>query len=74
MKQIAIGQAVGVLLDATVVRALLVPSLMRLLARVNRQMLDGLSDLNQQRLKIKGDPEAMKGWGREYEPGWAPKL
>jgi len=24
--------------------------------------------------KIQGDPEAMKGWGREYEPGWAPKL
>ena len=30
MKQIAIGMAVGVVLDATVVRALLVPSLMRL--------------------------------------------
>jgi putative drug exporter of the RND superfamily len=30
MKQIAIGQAVGVLIDATIVRALLVPSLMRL--------------------------------------------
>jgi predicted dehydrogenase len=24
--------------------------------------------------KIKNDPEAMKGWGREYEPGWAPRL
>ncbi|HWZ51007.1 MAG TPA: Gfo/Idh/MocA family oxidoreductase [Granulicella sp.] len=24
--------------------------------------------------KIQGDTEAMKGWGREYEPGWAPKL
>jgi hypothetical protein len=21
---------------------------------------------------IKGDPEAMKSWGREYEKGWAP--
>jgi uncharacterized membrane protein YdfJ with MMPL/SSD domain len=30
MKQIALGQAVGVLIDATIVRALLVPSLMRL--------------------------------------------
>jgi uncharacterized membrane protein YdfJ with MMPL/SSD domain len=30
MKQAALGQAVGVLIDATVVRALLVPSLMRL--------------------------------------------
>jgi RND superfamily putative drug exporter len=35
MKQIAIGVAVGVLLDATVVRALLVPSLMRLLGDWN---------------------------------------
>ena len=30
MKQVALGQAVGVLVDATIVRALLVPSLMRL--------------------------------------------
>lgn len=35
MKQIAVGMAVGVLLDATVVRALLVPSLMRLLGEWN---------------------------------------
>ena len=35
IKQIAIGMAVGVLLDATVVRALLVPSLMRLLGEWN---------------------------------------
>ncbi len=35
MKQIAVGMAVGVLLDATVVRALLVPSLMRLLGNWN---------------------------------------
>jgi len=35
VKQIAIGMAVGVLLDATVVRALLVPSLMRLLGEWN---------------------------------------
>jgi RND superfamily putative drug exporter len=35
MKQIAVGMAVGVLLDATVVRALLVPSLMRLLGKWN---------------------------------------
>jgi RND superfamily putative drug exporter len=35
MKQIALGMAVGVLLDATVVRALLVPSLMRLLGEWN---------------------------------------
>jgi RND superfamily putative drug exporter len=35
VKQIAIGMAVGVLLDATVVRALLVPSLMRLFGSWN---------------------------------------
>jgi uncharacterized membrane protein YdfJ with MMPL/SSD domain len=35
MKQIAVGAAVGVLLDATIVRALLVPSLMRLLGDWN---------------------------------------
>jgi RND superfamily putative drug exporter len=35
VKQIAIGMAVGVMLDATVVRALLVPSLMRLLGTWN---------------------------------------
>jgi uncharacterized membrane protein YdfJ with MMPL/SSD domain len=35
MKQIAVGMAVGVLIDATVVRALLVPALMRLLGRWN---------------------------------------
>lgn len=35
VKQIAIGMAVGVLLDATVVRGLLVPSLMRLFGRWN---------------------------------------
>jgi uncharacterized membrane protein YdfJ with MMPL/SSD domain len=35
MKEIAIGQAVGVLVDASIVRALLVPSLMRLLGAWN---------------------------------------
>ena len=35
MKEIALGMAVGVLLDATVVRALLVPSLMRLFGEWN---------------------------------------
>ncbi len=35
MKQIAVGMAVGVMLDATIVRALLVPSLMRLLGEWN---------------------------------------
>jgi uncharacterized membrane protein YdfJ with MMPL/SSD domain len=35
MKEIAVGQAVGVLVDATIVRALLVPALMRLLGDWN---------------------------------------
>ena len=35
MKQIAVGMALGVIIDATVVRALLVPSLMRLLGSAN---------------------------------------
>lgn len=35
MKQIAIAQAAGVIIDATIVRALLVPSLMRLLGDAN---------------------------------------
>ena len=35
MKQIAVGQAVGVMIDATIVRALLVPSLMRLFGEWN---------------------------------------
>jgi RND superfamily putative drug exporter len=35
MKQVAVGQAVGVLIDATIVRALLVPALMRLFGEWN---------------------------------------
>ncbi|HET6165262.1 MAG TPA: MMPL family transporter, partial [Marmoricola sp.] len=35
MKQIAVGMALGVVIDATIVRALLVPSLMRLLGQAN---------------------------------------
>jgi uncharacterized membrane protein YdfJ with MMPL/SSD domain len=35
MKEIAVGQSVGVLIDATIVRALLVPSLMRLFGEWN---------------------------------------
>ncbi len=35
MKQIAVAQAAGVLIDATIVRALLVPALMRILGEAN---------------------------------------
>jgi predicted dehydrogenase len=30
--------------------------------------------IDQQNGHIAGDPEAMKLWGREYEPGWEPKV
>ena len=36
---------------------------------VNRELKLNTSDG-----KIEGDSEAMKGWGREYEKGWAPHL
>jgi RND superfamily putative drug exporter len=35
MKQIAVGEAAAVLIDTTIVRALLVPALMRLFGRCN---------------------------------------
>jgi predicted dehydrogenase len=36
---------------------------------VNREL-----KLNTENGMVLDDPEAMKGWGREYEPGWAPKI
>ncbi len=30
--------------------------------------------LDPQDAKIQHDPQAMKGWSREYQPGWEPKL
>jgi hypothetical protein len=36
---------------------------------VNRELQLDTSDG-----KIQNDREAMKGWGREYEKGWAPHL
>ena len=36
---------------------------------VNRELLLDTKDG-----RIQNDPEAMKMWGREYEPGWAPKV
>jgi uncharacterized membrane protein YdfJ with MMPL/SSD domain len=35
MKEVAVGQALGVVIDATIVRALLVPALMRLFGEFN---------------------------------------
>jgi RND superfamily putative drug exporter len=54
MKEIAVGQAVGVLLDATIVRALLVPSLMRLLGDWNWWMPKPIARL----LLVRDAPEA----------------
>ena len=36
---------------------------------VNREL-----NLDTKNGRIKGDPEAMKRWGREYEKGWAPRV
>src|SRR6202008_3790725 len=36
---------------------------------VNRELL-----LDEKDGKIQGDAEAMKGWGRDYEKGWAPHV
>jgi hypothetical protein len=37
--------------------------------KVNREL-----KLDTKNGKIVGDPEAMKGWSREYEKGWEPKI
>jgi len=37
--------------------------------KVNREL-----KLDNKNGKILGDAEAMKGWGREYEKGWEPKI
>jgi hypothetical protein len=36
---------------------------------VNREL-----QLNPSDATIRGDAEAMKGWDRDYEPGWAPHI
>jgi uncharacterized membrane protein YdfJ with MMPL/SSD domain len=57
VKQIAIGMAFGVLIDATVVRALLVPALMRLLGEWNWWAPRPLRRLQQRFGFSEGDPE-----------------
>ncbi len=37
--------------------------------KVNREL-----NLDRSDAKIKNDPEAMKGWDREYEKGWEPRI
>jgi putative drug exporter of the RND superfamily len=57
VKQIAIGMAVGVLIDATVVRALLVPSLMRLFGEWNWWAPRPLRRLQERYGFSEGEPE-----------------
>ncbi len=45
IKQFAVGLAAGIVFDATVIRVLLVPSLMRILGHVNWWMPDGVARL-----------------------------
>jgi uncharacterized membrane protein YdfJ with MMPL/SSD domain len=57
VKQIAIGMAVGVMLDATVVRALLVPSLMRLFGEWNWWAPEPLRRLQERYGVSEAEPE-----------------
>jgi uncharacterized membrane protein YdfJ with MMPL/SSD domain len=60
MKQIAVGMALGVIIDATVVRALLVPSLMRLLGAANWWAPKPLRLLHDRFGISESEPEATK--------------
>lgn len=61
VKQIAIGMAVGVLVDATIVRALLVPSLMRLFGEWNWSAPRPLRRLQERYGFTEGQPEPAEG-------------
>jgi putative drug exporter of the RND superfamily len=60
VKQIAIGMAFGVMLDATVVRALLVPSLMRLFGEWNWWAPRPLRRVQERFGFSDGEPEAPR--------------
>ncbi|HEX9967529.1 MAG TPA: MMPL family transporter [Solirubrobacterales bacterium] len=68
VKQIAIGMAVGVLIDATIVRAVLVPSLMRLFGEWNWWAPRPLRRL-QERYGFSEGESAPAGAGPAPEPG-----
>ena len=59
MQDLGVGLAVAVLVDATVVRSLLLPSLMKLLGEWNWWMPRFLSWIP--RITIEGEPEAVLG-------------
>jgi putative drug exporter of the RND superfamily len=61
VKQIAIGMAVGVMIDATIVRALLVPSLMRLFGEWNWWAPAPLRRLQERFGFSEGEPEPADG-------------
>jgi RND superfamily putative drug exporter len=61
MQELGIGLAVAILVDATVVRSLLLPSLMKLLGEWNWWMPRFLRWIP--RITIEGEPEAMLGAG-----------
>ncbi|HEX5762263.1 MAG TPA: MMPL family transporter [Solirubrobacterales bacterium] len=67
VKQIAIGMAVGVMIDATIVRALLVPSLMRLFGEWNWWAPQPLRRLQERLGFSEGEPEP-----REAAPAKSP--
>jgi RND superfamily putative drug exporter len=61
MQELGIGLAVAILIDATVVRSLLLPSLMKLLGEWNWWMPGFLRWIP--RITIEGEPEALLGAG-----------
>jgi RND superfamily putative drug exporter len=62
MQELGIGLAVAILIDATVVRSLLLPSLMKLLGEWNWWMPGFLRWIP--RITIEGEPETLLGAGR----------
>jgi RND superfamily putative drug exporter len=59
MQELGIGLAVAILVDATLVRSLLLPSLMKLLGEWNWWMPSFLRWIP--RITIEGEPEALLG-------------
>jgi uncharacterized membrane protein YdfJ with MMPL/SSD domain len=69
MQELGIGLAVAILVDATLVRSLLLPSLMKLLGEWNWWMPSFLSWIP--RITIEGEPEERLGSGRPSDLGVA---
>jgi uncharacterized membrane protein YdfJ with MMPL/SSD domain len=69
MQELGVGLAVAILVDATLVRSLLLPSLMKLLGEWNWWMPSFLRWIP--RITIEGDPEALLGAAEKPEAGAA---